>query len=237
MPDERDPRSRPAVDPARYLLAERWSRQLWYMSEPASIGSDPPVPLDANVEEWRNRLEEGRSQGRGGISSHEWVEVVAALLRELSTRVRPGLAVGPIVSDGSLQEFVLELNGRGSLEPNPAAGVDPTVHMLSVPPWYRRPAGRSQEEPETMTHAAARLADATASGGGPPLDNDWHSGVVVLRRSTYDAISELLDELAARVTPGLAVGPIRSDDALADLADEIASYLHGQRTRSDDGYD
>lgn len=32
-----------------------------------------------------------------------------ALLRELSTRLRPGLSVVPVVSDGSLSAFVTEL--------------------------------------------------------------------------------------------------------------------------------
>jgi hypothetical protein len=114
-PTARDPRSEPAVDPARYLLAERWNNQLWYAAEPASVGSEPPVPLDAHVPQWRQQIADqaDREPSRAGVDavviSQARAEVLAALLRELSTRLRPGLAVGPIQSDGSLRDLLDEL--------------------------------------------------------------------------------------------------------------------------------
>lgn len=110
-----DPRSEPAVDPARYLLAERWNNQLWYDAEPTSVGSEPPVPLDAHVARWRQEIaaeavnEPNPDRTTAVVISQARAQVLAALLRELSTRLRPGLAVGPIQSDGSLSALTEEL--------------------------------------------------------------------------------------------------------------------------------
>lgn len=117
MADERrDPRDRPAVDPSRYLLAEAWNQRLgWLAEEPVSVGSDPPVSLDEHVGEWRRWIEEQAELEpdphlvRAVVISEARTRVVVALLRELSTRLRPGLSVGPMVSDGSLSAFVEEL--------------------------------------------------------------------------------------------------------------------------------
>jgi hypothetical protein len=111
-----DPRSEPAVDPARYLLAERWNNQLWYAAEPPSVGSEPPVPLDTHVDRWRREIAEQADREPNPdrvdamVISQARAAVLAAVLRELSTRVRPGLAAGPIQSDGSLSDLLDELS-------------------------------------------------------------------------------------------------------------------------------
>jgi hypothetical protein len=103
------------TDPARHLLAERWNKSLWYRAEPPA-GSDPPVPIDAHVAEWRAAIEAGRelephpSERRHTIVlSHQRVEVICNLLRELSKRTRPGVAVGPVQSDGSISQLAIDL--------------------------------------------------------------------------------------------------------------------------------
>jgi hypothetical protein len=114
--EQRDPRDRPAVDPSRYLLAEDWNKRLlWLDPEPPHVGSNPPVPLDAHVAEWRAEIEAqvgvepDISRVDAVVISQARTRALVALMRELSTRLRPGLAVPPVVSDGSLSAFALEL--------------------------------------------------------------------------------------------------------------------------------
>ncbi|BCY11783.1 hypothetical protein [Actinoplanes sp. L3-i22] len=105
-----------AYHPARHLAAADWHTPLWYLPEPPD-GSDPPVPLDAKVAGWRAAVERGRSREPAGraltthtaVLSHERATVIAALLRELSKRMRPGFTAGPIESAGELSALAEEL--------------------------------------------------------------------------------------------------------------------------------
>jgi hypothetical protein len=105
----------PEVDPSRFLLAEGWNAQLWHEPEPDSVGSVPPVLLDANVAHWRAEIArhihlEAVPQGLDVVViSAARAGVIASLLRELATRLRPGLAVEPVQSDGSISSLAAEL--------------------------------------------------------------------------------------------------------------------------------
>ena len=72
--------------PLAARVAERRAR----MAEQVAV-EPPPSRIDAVV------ISEARSR------------VLVALLRELSTRLRPGLSVAPVISEGSLSAFVTEL--------------------------------------------------------------------------------------------------------------------------------
>lgn len=104
-------------DPSRHLAAASWNNPIWYLPEPAD-GSDPPVPLDANVASWRAAIETGRAvepTGAGlveaAVLSHERATVIAELLRELSKRMRAGFSAGPIDSTGEISALAEELAG------------------------------------------------------------------------------------------------------------------------------
>ncbi len=105
-----------AFDPARHLASADWNHPMWYLPEPAD-GSDPPVTLDRNVPDWRSAVAAGRAKerSRGGLTrstallSHERAVVIAALLRELSKRTRPGFTAGPITSTGEISALAEQL--------------------------------------------------------------------------------------------------------------------------------
>jgi hypothetical protein len=73
------------------------------------------VQLDQPVTRWRGEIEAQATrepplaQVDAVVISQARATVIAGLLRELSTRLRPGLAVGPVQSDGTLARFVDEL--------------------------------------------------------------------------------------------------------------------------------
>ena len=77
-----------------------------------------PIPLDEAAAEWRALVESGRAkepsvknQPPNGVvvisPGRAWV--IAGLVEELSKRFEPGLAVGPIESDGSISRLAKEL--------------------------------------------------------------------------------------------------------------------------------
>ena len=102
-------------DASRHLASAAWNNPMWYLPEPPD-GSDPPVPLDADVERWRAEIEAGRAHEPSvrvsrstAVLSHERATVIAALLRELSKRTRPGFSCDPIVSTGAISALAEEL--------------------------------------------------------------------------------------------------------------------------------
>jgi hypothetical protein len=102
-----------SVDPARHLVSGCWDIELWY--SPPPLGTGPAIPLDELVAEWRALIEaeRGKEPPPGKLDavviSAVRAQIIAYLLRELANRLRPGYAVGPIRSDGSLSAFVTEL--------------------------------------------------------------------------------------------------------------------------------
>ncbi len=112
--------------------------------------------------------------------------------------------------------------------------IDPTRHMLSVGEWKERPEGGHTRVPIPLEVEAASLR-ASIDAGRPTeagLDNDWRDGVVAVSRSRGGVMGVLLEELAARLRPGVAVGPIQADDALSKLAADVAWKLDVERTSS-----
>jgi hypothetical protein len=112
--------------PARHLMAQRWNQTFGLYGDEPEDGSDPPVPIDAHVPAWRAAIRSGPVNPSrwtspdpageyrsvtGVVLPHAHVRVVCDLLHELAKRLRPGLAVGPIESDGSLNELATELAG------------------------------------------------------------------------------------------------------------------------------
>jgi hypothetical protein len=117
-----------------------------------------------------------------------------------------------------------------------AEEIDPTRHIISVTDWEKRPEGGYGKVPIPLDAEAAHLREVVAirRPGQPALDNDWRSGVVAISRSRGGTIGVLLKELAARLRPGVAVGPIQADDSLSRLAADLAWHLDAARTSSED---
>jgi len=109
---------------------------------------------------------------------------------------------------------------------------DPTVHMMSSAQYQALPDGRSTKSPLPLAEKAATFREALrrARQDEATIENDWRDGVVAISGHRALIIAGLLRELGARVTPGTAVGPMRCDDAMADLAAELATELHAART-------
>jgi hypothetical protein len=101
------------MDPARHLLSGQWDYTFWYA--PPAPGTGSAIPLDELVAEWRALIEAERGKEPplanvdAVVISAVRAQIIAYLLQELAARLRPGFAVGPILSDGSLSAFVEEL--------------------------------------------------------------------------------------------------------------------------------
>jgi hypothetical protein len=104
---------RPHLDPRRHLLIYPA-----YDRQPDGTVTVRPIPLDEAAAEWRASVESSRAkepsvknQPPNGVvvisPGRAWV--IAGLVEELSKRLEPGLAVGPIESDGSISRLAKEL--------------------------------------------------------------------------------------------------------------------------------
>jgi hypothetical protein len=103
---------KPYLDPARHLLSHT------RLEETAS-GSRQFRPISLDEEAWDARqlveagldAEAGRRPARGVVViSVNRALAVSRLVEELSLRLAPGLAVGPIESNGSLSQLAEELS-------------------------------------------------------------------------------------------------------------------------------
>jgi hypothetical protein len=101
------------LDPTRHLLIHPA-----YDQHPDGSLAARPIPLDEAAAEWRALVESGRAkepsvknQPPSGvvIISPGRASVIVELVAELSKRLEPGLAVGPIQSDGSISRLAKEL--------------------------------------------------------------------------------------------------------------------------------
>ncbi len=108
-PDLRPPH--PDLDPTRH-----WLVYPQYESTPDGAGRFQPITLDQAAGTSRESLETGDADtGRVRNSADIVVippgraTVIAGLLEELALRLRPGLEVGPIRSDGSFSALAREL--------------------------------------------------------------------------------------------------------------------------------
>jgi hypothetical protein len=119
----------------------------------------------------------------------------------------------------------------------PVEDLDPTRHMAGVSDYRQLPDGTSLRVPLPLSeHAAAMRATLTkARRDEATIENDRTTGVVAFSRYRGLVIAELLGELSARLRPGTVVGAMRSDDAMADLAAELAWHLDAARTGSESG--
>lgn len=98
--------------PSRHLLSARRHPRPW-PQPPSDTG--PLVRLDEPITRWRAEIDAGSSvepspeRVDAVVVSHARAVVIAALLRELAARLRPGSPVGPVQSDGALSALAEEL--------------------------------------------------------------------------------------------------------------------------------
>jgi hypothetical protein len=104
---------RPHPDPTRHVLIYPA-----YDRQPDGTVTVRPIALDEAATEWRAVVEaaataepSAKQQPPNGVVviSPGRASVIAALVRELSKRLQPGLAVGPIQSDGSISRLAKDL--------------------------------------------------------------------------------------------------------------------------------
>jgi hypothetical protein len=108
------------------------------------------------------------------------------------------------------------------------ASQDPAEHLLAFIDHRRRPDGTTERAPITLDAAAADFAAMIEAGRRAEslLERDYPADDTVgLSSARGKVIATLLEELALRTEPGRAVGPLRSDGALSDLALSISRYL------------
>lgn len=106
--------------------------------------------------------------------------------------------------------------------------LDPARHLLVFTDYVDTPDGGVRSTPISLDAAGANFADMIMEGrkAEAGLDVDYPStDDVGLSRNRARVIAALLEELAIRLEPGRAVGPIQSDGALSDVARGISSYL------------
>jgi hypothetical protein len=105
--------------------------------------------------------------------------------------------------------------------------LDPRRHLLIRPAYDKQPDGTVAVRAFPLDEAAAewRSSVQAASTGEPSPKQQPANGVVVISTTRVWVIAELIGELAKRLEPGLAVGPIESDGSISRLAKELADDL------------
>jgi len=104
-----------ALNPARHLLVF-----MDYVDTPDGGVRSTPISLDKAGAHFAGMIREGRKAEAGldvdypstddvGLSTGR-ARVIASLLEELSIRLEPGRAVGPIESDGELSKVALDIS-------------------------------------------------------------------------------------------------------------------------------
>ncbi|TQE27066.1 hypothetical protein SipoB123_12910 [Streptomyces ipomoeae] len=127
--------------------------------------------------------------------------------------------------DAALRDLRAALSGGAPPESAPEPAVpDPFEHALAA----RRYVGR-RAEPISLPQRAAELRRRLDEDRGldeRPLGEPERNVVVTELRAMI--VAGLLEELAARLSPGAAFGPGRSGEELAGLATELAKELLAQ---------
>ena len=106
------PGAEPTTGSIRLATFSPGTTKLWPAS---STVRGRAVRLDEPVADWRARIDAARSVEPDParvdtvVVSHARAEVLASLLPELAARLRLGLPVGPMRSDGSLSALAAEL--------------------------------------------------------------------------------------------------------------------------------
>ncbi|MCK9871548.1 hypothetical protein MRI28_18225 [Nocardiopsis dassonvillei] len=101
---------------------------------------------------------------------------------------------------------------------------DPFEYSLAA----KRYAGR-RAEPITLPQRAADLRRRLDGDRSPQVrPSDEPSSDVVITELRAMIVAGLLEELAARISPGAAFGPGRDGEALARLAEDLAKELLSQ---------
>ncbi|TDC73670.1 hypothetical protein [Actinomadura sp. 7K507] len=131
----------------------------------------------------------------------------------------------PTQVDGALRSLRAVLSGDVSMQSDTGAGtLDPFEQMLTV----RRYTGR-RAEPVSLPQQAADLRRQL--DGDRALDERLPgepSRNVVVTELRAMIVASLLEELAARLSPGVAFGPGRNGEELAQLAVDLAKELLDQ---------
>lgn len=127
--------------------------------------------------------------------------------------------------DAALRDLRSALAGGTPTPLDPEGGTpDPFEHSLAV----KRYVGR-RAEPIPLPERAADLRRRLDGDRGPQArPSEGPSGDVVVTELRAMIVAGLLEELAARLSPGTAFGPGRNGEALAQIATDLAKELLDQ---------
>lgn len=162
--------------------------------------------------------------------SREQATAIATMFRDFAQRVLPGTTVGPLRTDDSLSEVAELCADRmrvrtmqyAFVEPRVAA--DPARHFVTL----ARYAGDVAVPLELDAPVAGWRAAIAAGRAHEPNVTYAYPEVLSLSLERTRVVAELLHEYAARMRPGVAVGPVQSSGELSRFLAELATDL---RTR------
>jgi hypothetical protein len=108
---------------------------------------------------------------------------------------------------------------------------DPTRHLLSRERFERQPDGSQLREPISLAEADQQWRRLEASDRRRRVElgleyPEEGEQIVAITNALAMALAEMLEELALRLAPGRAVGPIQAD---AGLAREVAAFARSLR--------
>jgi hypothetical protein len=113
--------------------------------------------------------------------------------------------------------------------PPPSAGPrrDPRRHLLGAHRWERGADGNTSPRPYPLAEAATEFRRLVE--GGRDIESHLYQprdeGGQAISRVRALVLANLMDEFAARLRPGTAVGPIDADDSFGGLVAELADHL------------
>jgi rRNA maturation endonuclease Nob1 len=107
---------------------------------------------------------------------------------------------------------------------------DPTRHLLSRERFERQPDGSQLRRPISLAEAERDWRDLAAADQRRRIElgleyPEEGEQIVAITDALAMGLAAMLEELALRLAPGRAVGPIQAGDGVAGVTDEYARDL------------
>lgn len=143
-----------------------------------------------------------------------------AKLEADDTELPPEVAV-------ALSRLRAALVGPSRAEPVPDGPIDPRSDLLHFRNWLIVPKGSRSAPPFPLDDAAAMWRQAVESGESPEagLPDSRLKGGFTMHAGRSHAITQMLQELAERLAPGMEIGPMNTDGAASRLATDLVEDI------------